>query len=42
VPFKYKWAWGEVPRHLLQPLDAARDQHVSRHRHVEGPERPVR
>ena len=33
---------GEVPRHLLQPLDAARDQHVARHRDLEGSQRPDR
>ena len=33
---------GEVPRHLREPLDAARGQHVARHRALEGPERPDR
>jgi hypothetical protein len=33
---------GEVPLHLRQPLDAARGQHVARHRDLEGPERPDR
>ena len=33
---------GEVPRHLREPLDAARGQHVARHRDLEGPERPDR
>ena len=33
---------GEVPRHLRQPLDAAGDQHVARHRDLEGSERPDR
>ena len=33
---------GEIPRHLRQPLDAAGDQHVARHRDLEGSERPDR
>ena len=33
---------GEVPRHLRQPLDAARGQHVARHRDLEGSQRPDR
>ena len=42
VPFKYKWAWEEVPGLLRQPLDAAGDQHEPRHRAVEGPRRSDR
>ena len=33
---------GEVPRHVRQPLDAARGQHVARHRDMEGSEWPDR
>ncbi len=33
---------GEVPGDLRQPLDAARDQHVARHRPLEEPERAHR